>query len=207
MPGAELMLSQAKASRLMPWAWSTAWMLTGLGVAISDLYSYPSKSLIPYVVLSAVGWGFAGIVTVRAAGHKSNKAIRIIAWAAAYLVYVVFGFYWATSWNMGFLGPIVAIGVAGSIGGIFSSKRSGAWRLISGGLVGLAFLVFATISFYTSYFLMFAFTMEARLLGDTGALLFIWGLPGAILGLSAGFLASLILGISKVVPTNDPTLE
>jgi len=201
------MLNQSKAYRLMPWAWSVAWMLTGLGVAISDLYSYPSKSLIPYIVLSAVGWGFAGFVTVRAAGHKSGATLRLIAWIVAYLVYVVFGFYDATSWNMGFLGPIVAIGVAGAIGGVFSSRRAGAWRLVSGVLVGLTFLLFATVSFYVTAIQMYLFSAEARVLGEQGTLLFIWGLPGAVFGLSAGFVVRWMLGITAVGPTSDPTLD
>jgi len=77
------MFSQTKVYRLMPWAWSAAWMLTGIGIAISDLYSYPSKSLIPYIVLSAVGWGFAEFVTASTAGHKSGATLRLIAWIVA----------------------------------------------------------------------------------------------------------------------------
>jgi hypothetical protein len=207
MYGVELLFRITKDYRLVPWAWSIAWMLTGVGTGLSDIYSSPSKSLIPYIALSAVGWGFAGIVTARAAGQKSGVAIRIVAWAVAYLVFVLCGLYWGNNWNIRFMGPIVATGVAGAIGGVPSSRRSGLWRLISGALVGFAFLSFATVSFYMSYFLIFSYSVEAQLLGDTGANVFIWGLPGAIFGLGAGFLASLILGITTVIPTDKPTLE
>jgi hypothetical protein len=181
-------------------------MLTGVGIAISDLYSSPSKSLIPYIVLSALGWGIASLVTAEAVGQEAGIAVRLAAWAVAYLVYVAGGYYLATNRNMGFLGPIAAIGVAGAIGGVFSSRRSGGWRLVSGIMVGLAFMVFATISFYASYFLMFPYTAEARVLGEMGANIFIWVVPGMIFGLGAGFTARWILGIIKVVPAGDQTI-
>jgi len=76
----ELILNHDKAYRLLPWAWSAAWMLTGLGTAISEVYSSPTKSLIPYIVLSAVSWGIAGFVTASAVGHKSGIAIRFVPW-------------------------------------------------------------------------------------------------------------------------------
>ena len=197
-------VNQVKAYRLMPWAWSAAWMVTGVGIAISDLYSSPSKSLIPYVVLSALGWGYASLVTTNATRQDAGIAVRMVAWVVAYLVYVAGGYYWATNWNMGFLESIAAIGVAGIIGGTGSSRRSGVWRLVSGTLVGLAFMVLATISFYASYFLIFAYSSEARLLGEMGANVFIWALPGMIFGLSAGFTARWLLGISRDGQASDP---
>jgi hypothetical protein len=49
------MHNKTQAYRLMPWAWLVAGLLTGLGATISDIYSPPSKNLIPFIALSAVG--------------------------------------------------------------------------------------------------------------------------------------------------------
>ena len=199
------MLTERQAYRWMPWAWSAAWMLTGVGVSISDLYSYPAQSLIPYFALSAVGWSAAGIVTASASRREPGMAVRLVGWAVAYLAAIPLGLVWLLSWNVAYLGPIVAIGVAGAIGGVAGSLRSGAWRLVSGVLLGLAFLLFATVSFSASYILLVLYAPIAQLLGNAGADLLAWGLPSALCGLAAGFAARRILGITAVDPTSVST--
>lgn len=187
------MLSKAQAYRLMPWAWSASWLLTGLGIWISDIYSSPSRSLVAYIALSAVGRVASGIVTASASRNESGIAVRLAAWAVACLVAILLGLAWMRSWNLGFLGLPVAIGVAGTIGGVASSSRSGAWRLLPGVLLGLAFLLFATVNFFASYLLMFFYEPNARLFGNIGANALIYLLPGALCGLGAGFIARRIL--------------
>jgi hypothetical protein len=175
-------------------------MLTGVGVVISDFYSYPAKSLFAYIALSTAGWAAAGFVTAFAAGGKPGLSIRLAAWVAACLASILLGLHWLFSWNNAYLGPVAAIGVAGSIGGLFSARHPVRHRLVAGVLTGLAFFLLSLISFYVSYFLIYMYSAIVKVLGETVTLLFSWGLPGVIFGLCAGFLARWILGIKPVKP-------
>jgi hypothetical protein len=205
------MTSETHVRRLIPWAWSAAWLLAGLGIHISDIYSSPSRSQIPYFVISALGWGIAGVITASASRGRPGMAVRLAAWMIAALVAILFGLFWLYRWNMAFFGPIVATGLAGAIGGVTSSVRKGAWRLVSGALLGLAFLLFATVSFMASYFLMLVYTLIAQQGGSAGVLsivdALIWPLPGAVFGLGAGFAARWLLGLQKPGRTSLLNLE
>ena len=193
MPG------ESRAYRLVPWAWSVAWLLTGVGIWLSDIYSSPSRSLVPYFAFSALGWGLAGFVTASAAWGKPGMAFRLVAWLVAGLASVPLGLAWGRSWNGGFLGPIAALGLAGGIGGLAGSVRKGAWRLVSGVLLGGTFLLFALVSFYASYFLLLIYTSISQQGGDIRIIsALVWPLPGAICGLGAGFAARWILGLRAV---------
>ena len=209
--GARWMPAQAQAYRRIPWAWSAAWLLTGLGIQLSDIYSSPSRSQIPYFAFSALGWGAAGVITASASRGRPGMLVRLAAWGAAYLVAIQFGLFWLQRWNIAFFGPILASGLAGAIGGVAGSVRPGAWRLASGTLLGLAFLLFATLSFMASYFLMLIYTLIAQQGGSAGVLsvidALIWTLPGALCGLGAGLAARWLLGLRKAAPANLLILE
>jgi hypothetical protein len=196
--GAQQMSTQSRAYHWIPWAWSLAWLLAGMGIWLSDLYSSPSRSLGPYFALSALGWVIAGFVTARAVGSKPGTVVRLIAWGLAGLAAVLLGFIWLHGWNMAFFGPIVATGVAGVIGGLAGSMRPGAWRLVSAILLGAAFLLFAFFSFCFTYFLMLVATSIAQQGGDITVLnALLWLLSGATCGLGAGFSVRWILGLKK----------
>jgi hypothetical protein len=195
------MLNQLQARRLVPWAWSAAWLLTGVGIWLSDVYSSPSRSLVPYFALSALGWGIAGFITASAARGKPGLAVRLLAWGIAWLVAILLGLVWLHQWNMAFFGPIVATGLAGAIGGVASSSRPGMRRLASTVLLGAVFLLFALVGFYASFFLMFVYTSIAQHGGDVSLIsALIWPLPGAVCGLLAGLAARRILGLTRLRP-------
>jgi hypothetical protein len=196
--GAQHMPTQSQAWRWIPWAWSLAWLLAGMGIWLSNLYSSPSRSLGPYFALSALGWVTAGLVTARAVGSKPRTVVRLTAWGLAGLVAILLGFIWLHSWNVAFFGPIAATGVAGVIGGLAGSMRPGAWRLVYPILLGAAFLLFAFVSFFFTYFLMLVATSIAQQGGDISVLnALLWLLPGATCGLVAGFAVRWILGLRK----------
>ena len=195
------MSNPSQAYRLVPWAWSAAWLLTGLGLAFSDVYSSPSRSLVPYFALSALGWGIAGFITASAARGKPGLALRLLAWGIAWLVASLLGLVWLHHWNVAFFGPIVATGLAGLIGGLAASMRPGAWRPISAVLLGAVFLLFATLNLYFSYFLMIVYTSISQHGGDVSVVsALIWPLPGAVCGLLAGWSARRILGLTRPRP-------
>jgi hypothetical protein len=194
------MHNKAQACRLMPWAWFVAWLLTGVGGMISDIYSSPSKSLIPFIALSAVGWAVGGFITARASKGKSGMAVQLVAWAVAYLIAMPLGRVWMPSRDMGPFVLSVPFVSAGTIGGFASSSRPGAWRLIAGVLVGLVFLLFSPIStYYAGMLLMLFYTSilnpYSGPLGSSTISLF-WILPDAMFGLVAGFAARWILGMT-----------
>ncbi len=205
------MTGETHVRSLIPWAWSAAWLLAGLGFWISDLSSLPSRSPFAYIALSAAGWAIAGFVTASAAGEAPARTIRLVGWLVPGLASIPLSMLWLRSWNVGFLGPIAALGLAGLLGGVAGSVRKGAWRLVSGALLGLAFLLFATVSFMASYFLMLVYTLIAQQGGSAGVLsivdALIWPLPGALFGLVAGFAARWLLGLRKPVPASLLNLE
>jgi len=199
------MHTRARACRLMPWAWFVAWLLTGVGGMISDIYSSPTKSLIPFIALSAVGWAVGGFITARASQGKSGMAVQLVAWAVAYLVAIPLGRVWMPSRDMGPFVLYVPFVLAGAIGGFASSSRPGAWRLISAALVGLVFLLFSPIITFGAGFLLMGFYTSIRdmvnpYLGPLGSstIALFWILPGAMFGLVAGFAARWILGMTTV---------
>jgi hypothetical protein len=186
---------KSRLEGLVPWAWSAAWLLTGLGFSILASSSLPSPHLFAYIALGLLGWGAAGFVTARAAGGAPGKAVRLAGWGIAALVAILLGLVWMIGWDAGFLGGPAAVGLAGVIGGLAGSVRKGAWRLASGILLGLVFLLLATLSFYNSYFLMYYYTPISRVFGSGGVNVFVFGWPAAFWGLVAGFAARRILGM------------
>jgi hypothetical protein len=199
------MPNQLKAYRLVPWAWSAAWLLAGLGFSIPA--SLPSRSSflsidsLTYFALGLLGWGIAGFVTARAAMGKPGMAVRLAAWAVASLVAIPLGLYWMLSRDMPPYLLFVPLGLAGAIGGLASSARKGTWRLVSGVLLGGTFLLLATISFINSYLLMYYYDPISRVFGSGGVSAFVWGWPGALWGLVAGFMARWILGLRALQTT------
>jgi hypothetical protein len=205
------MSAETQARRLIPWAWSAAWLLTGLGFWISDLSSLPSRSPFAYIAFSAAGWAIAGFVTASAAGEAPARTLRLVGWLVPGLASIPLSMLWLRSWNGGFLGPIAALGLAGLLGGVAGSVRRHAWRLVSGALVGLAFLLFASLSFIASYFLILIYTLIAQQGGSAGVLsvvdALIWPLPAALCGLGAGFAARWLLGLQNPGPARLLNLE
>src|SRR5512135_2980921 len=130
------MLNKAQAYRLVPWAWSAAWMLILAGATITDI---PSRGPAVYFALSALGGVAAGLVTAAAAGEKTGVGVRLAAWAVAYLAAVPLGLVWLYTWSVGYLGTIAAAGLAGVIGGVFNTMRPGTGRWVSAALLGLVF--------------------------------------------------------------------
>ena len=190
----------SKPYHFIPWAWSLAWLLTGLGTGISEIYSSPNRGLAGYLILTTVGWCFAGYLTSRAAWGKPALIIRLLAWVLATIIYIWLGLVWLYTWNVGFLGLPVATGLAGALGAVASSARRGVWRYLSALLVGLFFLTFATAGFYLSYFLL---NIGSMVSGAGGYILFsyvAWILPNALFGLGAGFAIRWILGLNTHGP-------
>jgi hypothetical protein len=197
--GEKVMPNQSQARRLVPWVWSLAWLLTGLGFWISIVNSLQNPpNFFPYIALGALGWGVAAFVTASVARGKPGMLFRLAGWLVAGLASISLSILWMLTWDAGFLALIVAPGVAGALGGMAGSMRRGAWRWVSGILLGVAFLVLAALSFYASYFSLFAATAisqhggDIRLFDPLG-----WVIPGAVFGLLAGFAARWILGLRK----------
>jgi len=195
--------SDNTAYRLVPWAWSAAWLLAGAGIWLSDVMSSPSKSLFAYYLLSIAGWGIAVIVTVLTSWKKPGLVLRLAAWVVALLVAVLVGLSWMHSWNIAYLALPVATGVAGGIGGIAGSFRPGIGRLVSGVLLGIIFLVLAVASFYATYFGLILVTWTSQLYGDVPILPILeglsWMIPGALFGLGAGFAVRSILSLPRLI--------
>jgi hypothetical protein len=195
VPGKAWIINEMQASHLAPWAWAVAWLLTNAGFTLSDLYSSPHRSLVPYFALSAVGWGAAVIVTAGIGQQGLGSSVRLASWAIAYLAATIPPLFWLQRWNMGWFGPIIGVGIAGVIGGIFGSSHPGVWRLASGALLGMVFLLLAALSFYTGYIiLVLGFPLLAAVAGYTGAAVILWGVPAGFCGLGAGLMARSILG-------------
>jgi hypothetical protein len=197
--GAQRMPTQSQAWRWIPWAWSLSWLLTGLGFWISVVNSLlPPPNFIAYIAMSALGWVIAGVVTASAARGTPGMHFRLAGWLVAGMASISLSILWMLRWDAGFLGPIAALGVAGTIGGVAGSMRRGAWRWVSGILLGVLFLLLATLSFYSSYFLMFVATAVSRHGGDIRLIDPLgWVIPGAVFGLTAGFLVRWILGLQR----------
>jgi hypothetical protein len=194
-----------QAYRLMPWAWLAAWTLTGTGALLSDIYSSPSKSPIAFFSLSAVGWALAGIVTARASRGKTRMAVQLVAWGVAYLVAIPLGLLWRLGRETASFLLFDPFLLAGAIGGFASSARQGAWRLISGSLVGLVFLLFSPIiTFYSGMLLLSFYSSTINRYGAPlgSSYNLAWVLPNVIFGLVAGFAMRRILGFKAVASTS-----
>jgi hypothetical protein len=194
------MPAQAQAFRWMPWAWSAAWLLTGLGNYVSNSYPSPYEGLYAYLILSVLGWGFASLITARASTGRPGMTFHLVAWGIASLSAILLGLVWMRSWDAGFLGWIAATGLAGAIGGVAGSMRTGVWRWVSGVGLGAAFLLLALISFFGGYLLALGYASSA--LPYNAGLFYALIMPGpaAVFGLGAGFLARWLLGLSKSGP-------
>ena len=190
----------AQAWRWIPWAWSLSWLLTSLGFWISVVNSLQNPpNFFAYIALSVLGWGIAGFATASLARGKAGMLFRLAGWLVAGLVSITLSIIWMLSWDAGFLALIAAPGVAGALGGVAGSMRRGAWRWVSGILLGVAFLILAALGFYASYFSLFAATSisqhggDIRLVNPIG-----WVIPGAVFGLVAGFAVRWILGLKRL---------
>jgi hypothetical protein len=185
------------AWRLLPWAWSLSWLLTGLGFWISIVNSLlPPPNFFAYIELSALGWGIAALVTASATRGTPGITIQLAGWLVAGLASISLSILWMLRWDAGFLALIAAPGVAGALGGVAGSMRRGAWRPVSGILLGVVFLVLAALSFYASYFSLFVLTSISQHGGDIHVMNPLgWIIPGAVFGLVAGFATRWILGL------------
>ena len=201
MPG------KPQAYRLLPWAWFAAWSLTGAGAIISDIYSSPSRSLVAFFGLSAVGWALAGYMTACASRGKHGLAVQLAAWGIAYLVVVPLGILWMSKKGAPALLLFDPFLLAGAIGGFASSARPGAWRLLSGSLVGIVFLLFSpNITFYSGLILLMFYNSTFNRYGGplSSAYSWAWVLPFVLFGLVSGFAVRWILGFKAVDPTGKP---
>jgi hypothetical protein len=196
------MFSKVNIYRLMPWAWSIAWMLTIVGATISNIYSSPPGSLVAYFGISAIGWIGAGWITVKALKPKSGMVIQLVAWIITYLVAIPVGLAWMLSRDMVPYLLFLPMVLAGAIGGLASSLRPGLWRLASGVLVGLVYFVFFTIGFYAGYILTLIYGSQPYVdIGNYYTL--IWALPEGIFGLLTGLLTRWMLGIKPISTASD----
>jgi hypothetical protein len=201
------MISKTQAYRLMPLAWSVTWLLSGVGATISDIYSSPSKSLFPFLALSAVGWAGAGYITACASNGKSGMTVQLVAWAAAYLVAIPLGLVRLLGKDMVpiflFVLPFMA---SGAIGGFASSSRKGVWRLLSGALLGFVFLIFSPVfTYYAGSILMLLYSSIVHPYGgpiNSSYIPLFWILPNTVFGIVTGFVARWILGFKAVDPAN-----
>jgi hypothetical protein len=201
--GRKQMLKESQALRLVPWAWSISWLLTGLGFWISIVNSLaPPPNFLAYITLSTLGWGLAGLVTASVDRSRPGMLFRLVGWLVAGLASIALSILWMHSWDAGFLALIAAPGVAGALGGVAGSMRRGAWRWVSGILLGVAFLLLSALSFYASYFSLFFATSisqhggDIRIMNPLG-----WVIPGAVFGLVAGFMVRWILGLRALQPS------
>lgn len=194
MPG------QVQAYRWMPWAWSAAWLLTGLGNYVSNSYPSPYEGLYAYLLLSTLGWGFASLITASASTGGPALAVPLVAWGIASLAAILLGLVLMRSWDAGFLGSIAATGLAGAIGGVAGSMRTGVWRWVCGVVLGVAFLLLALISFYAGYMLALGYASTALPYNASVFYLLIMPGPAAVFGLGAGFAARWLLGLRKSWP-------
>jgi hypothetical protein len=203
------MFGKAHAYHLLPWAWLVAWLLTGVGLSMvytaSDISSLQSRSLIPYLGLSAVGWIAAGFVTASAATGKTGMAVQLVAWVVAYLVAIPLGLAWMLSRDMFPFLLFVPVGIGGIIGGFASSLRPGFWRLASAASVGFVFLLCSTISFIAGYILILIYASIAQRYGGvSSSYALIWILTEAVFGLAAGFAMRWLLGFKAVDSASIP---
>jgi hypothetical protein len=192
------MFKGSHAHRLVPWAWSAAWLLTSLGFWISVVNSLVPPNFIAYIALSALGWGLAASVTASVNRDKSGMRFRLVGWLVSGLACIALSIFWMLRWDAGFLALIAAPGVAGALGGVAGSMRRGAGRWVSGILLGGVFLILALLNFYASYILWLGANQTALKGGAFQLITALgWVLPGAVFGLLAGFAVRWILGISK----------
>ena len=197
MPG------KTQAYRLLPWAWLAAWTLTGAGAVISNIYFPPSRNLVAFFVLSSVGWALASYITARASASKTGLAIQLAAWWLAYLVAVPLGILWMSKKGASTFLLFDPFLLAGAIGGFTSSARPGAWRLLSGSLVGIVFLLFSPVMiFYSGLMLLMLYNSAFNRYGDplSSAYSWAWILPFVLFGLVSGFAVRWILGFKAVDP-------
>jgi hypothetical protein len=198
------MLKELQAYRLVPWSWSLAWLLTGLGFWISVVNSLLPPNFLAYISFSALGWGIAVFVTVSVARDRPGMLFRLVGWLVAGLACIALSIFWMLRWDAGFLALIAAPGVAGVLGGITGSMRRGAWRWVSGILLGVAFLILSALNFYASYILWLGANQTALKGGAFQMITLLgWVLPDAVFGLLAGFAVRWILGISKPKSTME----
>jgi len=193
MPG------KLQAYHLMPWAWLVAWALTAVGASISAIYSFPYQSIFAYIGFSAVGWAMACFITVRASRSRSGMTVQLVAWAVAYLVAIPLGLVWMLSRDMVPFLLFLPFVLAGTVGGIASSARAGAWRWVSGVLVGMVFLLSSTISFYVGYILLLVYSSLAQRYSLGNLYSQAWILPEAVFGLVVGLTMRRLLGMTSSV--------
>jgi hypothetical protein len=187
-------VSENDARGLMPWAWGAAWLLTAVGAVVSDIYSRPPQGPAGYLILGAIGWAVAALVTASAVRNAGRGAFALagVGWVLGYMTAVPAGFGLIVAGSFSgagaYWGPVVCIGTAGLIGGLFTSADSGGTlaRVARAAVWGLAFLVLSTTAFFASYFLIFSYALVSPLLGPaTGP--FIWGVPAGLAGVVAGW--------------------
>ena len=201
------MITRSLAYRLFPWAWFVAWMLTGAGAVLSDIYSTPTKSLVPFFALSAIGWIAASYITVRASPGGSSMTIQLAAWTVTYLIVIPLGLLWMSEKHTGTVLVFDPFLLAAAIGAFASSARRGVWRFLSPAMVGILFLLFSPfVTFYTGLLLLAAYSSTINLYGSplSSSYALFWALPNSIFGLIIGFAMRWILGFKKDDPSSSP---
>jgi len=208
------MINQGQKVWSVAWAWAAGWALVSMGQVISGAFNRPNNGLTAFYVLGFAGWAIGAAGTIRYVRSRFGADIHVTAlsaagWCVGALVAVVLWFFWAETaetWQVGFLGPIVAPVLGGVIGGAFTlpmRSLSSAVAIVRASLLGAfswgaAFLVFQFLAFYAGYILML---MTAGLLAPTVGWVWAqvpgWALPAGIGGFLAGWLASLSLRFKK----------
>ena len=194
---------ERRSFQSVAWAWAAGWSLISLGFVISDVYSTPNRGLTAAYLLGVIGWAIGSVVTIRYVrqpfGAKGVPvALSAAGWALGGLVTIVLGLDWLENGRLAFLGPIVATGMGGAIGGALTaptppgSSPSTVLRQGIGGAFawGTAFFVFQIVAFYAGYILM-QMTVDALVpfVGHVGAKIPGWALPAACGGFMAARLA------------------
>jgi len=189
---------QPQAFRTMPWAWALAWGLTSVGASLADIYSSPNNGLFYYLLFSVIGWSAAVIITVHASNNMRSIKSSLAGWIAAYLVAIPLGLAWMISMDMAPFLLFIPYFFGGFFGGAASSNRPGSGRWLSATLLGLVFYVFATISFYAGFLLMYYCMSLAYQYHLVPLYTQVWVLPYTLFGLVIGFLMRWILGFKAV---------
>jgi hypothetical protein len=187
------------------WAWALGWLLASMGQVLSGVYNLPNRGLTAFYLLGFAGWAIGAAGTLRYMRLRFGAEARVVAlsaagWMAGALSALVLGLFWMSTWNIGFLGPPVAVALGGAIGGgltlpmrSFSSPAAIVRASLRGTFNwGLAFLVFQILMFYASYILVqWTVNPLVPILGEVWAEVPGWGLPACLGGFLAALLAML----------------
>jgi hypothetical protein len=195
-------MTESRAYGLMPWVWGAAWMLTGVGAALSDIYSSPGNGPAAYLICGAIGWGAAAYVTASAVRVPGASAFArgLGGWIAAYLVAVPLGLLAMVTLDLSSIGQYwavpVASGLGGAIGGLFTPSASQVKQdaVLRSACWGAAFFASATVSVYAFYTLALVLSPFSERFVALEPVL-VSAVPAAFCGIVAGFIGRRFLGV------------